>query len=66
MIEESKYCNDVMKKHFNKKLVMTNQDDEDFINSKKFWIYDNVDVQDDVKVRDGKYQIQRKIQRLSA
>ena len=55
-----------MKKHFNKKLVMTNQDDEDFINSKKFWIYDNVDVQDDVKVRDGKYQIQRKIQRLSA
>ena len=33
-----------MKKHFNKKLVMTNQDDEDFINSKKIWIYDNVDV----------------------
>ena len=61
MIEESQYCNDVMKKHFNKKLVMTNQDDKDFINSTKFWIYDNSDVQDDVNVRDhcyitGKYE----------
>ena len=61
MIEESQYCNDVMKKHFNKKLVMTNQDDKGFINSTKFWIYDNVDVQDDVNVRDhcyitGKYE----------
>ena len=28
MIEESKYCNDVMKKHFNKELVMTKKDKE--------------------------------------
>ena len=30
MIEESKYCSDVMKKHFNKELVMTKEDNEDF------------------------------------
>ena len=26
MVEESKYCSDVMKKHFNKELVMTKED----------------------------------------
>ena len=35
MIEESKYCNDVMKKHFKKELVMTKKDNEDFENSNK-------------------------------
>ena len=33
MIEESKYCSDVMKNHFNKILVMTKGDNEDFHNS---------------------------------
>ena len=28
MIEESKYCSEVMKKHFNKKLVMTKEHNE--------------------------------------
>ena len=32
MIEESKYCSDVMKKHFNKELEMTKEDNEDFEN----------------------------------
>ena len=35
MIKESKYCSDVMKKHFNKELVMTKEDNEDFENSAK-------------------------------
>ena len=35
MIEESKYCSDVMKEHFNKEIVMTKKDDEDFENSTK-------------------------------
>ena len=26
MIEEGKYCSDMMKKHFNKELVMTKED----------------------------------------
>ena len=38
MIEESKYCNDVMKKYFNKELVMTKEYDKDFRNSSKCWI----------------------------
>ena len=33
MTEESKYCSEVMKKHFNKELVMTKEDSEDFENS---------------------------------
>ena len=30
MIEESKTCSDVMKKHFNKELVMNKKDNKDF------------------------------------
>ena len=41
-----------MKKHFNKELVMTKEDDEDIENSTKCWIYDNVYVEGDLKVRD--------------
>ena len=52
MIEESKYCNDIMKKHFNKELAMTKKDDEDYENSTERWICDNVYVDGDVKVRD--------------
>ena len=33
MIEESKYCSEPMKKPFNKELVMTKKDNEDFKNS---------------------------------
>ena len=38
MMEESKYCSDVMKKRFNKELVMTKEDNEKFKNSMKCWI----------------------------
>ena len=62
MIEGSKYCNDVIKKHFNKELVMTKEDNEDFDNSTKCWICDNDYIDGDVKVRDhchitGKYRV---------
>ena len=30
MIEQSKYCSGVIKKHFNKELVMTKEDNENF------------------------------------
>ena len=61
MIKESKYCSDVMKEHFNKELVMTKEDDENFENSTKCWIIGNAYVDGDVKVRDhchitGKYR----------
>ena len=51
MIEESNYCNEFMKKYFNKELVMTKEDNEDFKNSTKCWICDNDYVDKDVKIR---------------
>ena len=48
MVEESKYCSDVMKKHFNKELVMTNKDNENFKSSTKCWICDNDYIDTDV------------------
>ena len=61
MIEESKYCIDVMKKHFNKELVITKEDNENFKNSTKCWICGNDYIDNDVKIRDychftGKYR----------
>ena len=52
MIEESKYCNEEMKKHFNKELVMAKEDNGDFKNSTKCWICDNYYIGTDVKVKD--------------
>ena len=50
-----------MKNHFNKELVLTKEDNEDFENSAKSWICDNDYIHTDVKVRDhchitGKYR----------
>ena len=54
------YCSDMMKKHFNKEPVMTQNDSEDFENSTKYWICDNDYIENNVK-RDhchitGKYR----------
>ena len=49
MIEESKYCSDAMKKYFNKELVMTKEDNENFKNSTKRWICDNDFIANDIK-----------------
>ena len=61
MIEESKYFDDVKKKHFNKQLVIVKKDNEDFENSTKWCICDNDYIDNDVKLRDhchitGKYK----------
>ena len=42
MTKESKHCNDALKKHFNKELVMTKEDSENGESSTKFWICDNI------------------------
>ena len=52
MIEESKYCTDIMEKVFNKELVMTKKEVVDLKGSTKSWICDNVYVDGDVTVRD--------------
>ena len=41
-----------MKKHFNKELVMTEKDNEDFENATKCWISDNDYIGNDLKVKD--------------
>ena len=52
MIEESKYCSNVIQKHLNKELVMIKKDNEDFENSTKCWICDSDYIDNYVKVRD--------------
>ena len=52
MIKEKRYCSGVMKTHFKKELVMTKEDNYDFKNSYKYWIYDNDYIDNDIKVRD--------------
>ena len=42
----------MIKKHFNKELVMTKKNNEDFENSTKCWICDNNCIDGDVIVRD--------------
>ena len=61
MIEESKYCSGVMKKHFNKELVITKESNEDFGTSTQCSICDSDYIDTDVKVKDhcriiGKYR----------
>ena len=61
MIEENEYCSDVMKKLFNKELVMTKERNENFKYSTKCSICDNYYVDNNVKKRDhchitGKYR----------
>ena len=55
MIKEYKYCSDVMKKLFNKELLMTKKDNEDFEHSTKCWICDNHYIDGHVKVIDHCY-----------
>ena len=62
MIEERKYCSYMTQKHFNKKIVITKKDNEDFENPTKCSICDNDYIYlSDVKVKDhcqitGKYR----------
>ena len=41
-----------MKKIFNKELVMTKNDNDDFENSTKCWIHDDDCIDNNVKVKD--------------
>ena len=61
MIKESKYCNELIKKPFNKELVITKKVNEDLESSTKCWICNNDYVDNDVKAKDhchiiGKYK----------
>ena len=52
VIEESKYCSDMMKKYFNKELATTEEDNEYFENPTKCWICYNDYIDTDVKLGD--------------
>ena len=49
MIKETRYCSDMMKKHFNKELVMTKEENEIFENSTKCWICHNDYISNDLE-----------------
>ena len=49
---EYKYCKKVMKKHFNKNLIITAEEDKQFQSSNTYWICEKLIEDDDEKVRD--------------
>ena len=61
MLEEVKYCKKVMKKHFDKPLRMTNEDENEFKKATTCHICDKKYTEKDIRVRDhchitGKYR----------
>ena len=61
ILEEVKYCKKVMKKHFDKPLRMTKEDEEKFEKAKECHICDKKYTEKDIRVRDhchitGKYR----------
>ena len=50
ILEEYEYCKKVMKKHFNKNLIMTQKEEEQFQSSNTCWICEK--LIEDEKVRD--------------
>ena len=48
MIEEIRYCSRAMKMHFNKKLVITKEDNENFEGSTEYWVCGNAFVKGDL------------------
>ena len=61
IIKEYDYCKRVIKKHFNKNLIMSAEDEERFQTSSKYWVCDKLFDVGDNKVRDhchvtGKYR----------
>ena len=52
MLEEYEYCSNVMKKHFNKNLMMSVEEEEIIQSSNKYWICNKLFDLVDQKVRD--------------
>ena len=52
IVKEYEYCRKKIKKHFNKNLVMSAEDEERFQSSNKCWICNKLFVAEDNKVRD--------------
>ena len=62
ILKEYQYCKKVMKKHFNKNLIMSEEKEEQFQSSNTCWICEKLIDDDDEKVRDhchvtGKFRV---------
>ena len=55
ILEEVKWCKKVMKKHFNKPLKMSNEDEQEFKKSTRCHICDKKYNEEDVRVRDHRH-----------
>ena len=51
-LKEYQHCKKVMKKYFNKNLIMSEKENEQFQSSSTCWICEKLIHDDDVKVRD--------------
>ena len=61
IFEQKRYCNQIINKHFNKKLKMTIEDEDNYQNSQDCWIYNQKVINNKDKTRDhchitGKYR----------
>ena len=56
ILKEYQYCTKVMKKHFNKNLIMSEEKEEQFQSSNTCWICEKLIDDDDEKVRDHCYR----------
>ena len=52
ILKEHQYCKKVMKKHFNKNLIMSEEEEEQFQSSNACWICEKLIDDDDENVRD--------------
>ena len=52
ILKEYKYCKKIMKKHFNKNLIMSGEEEYLFQQSNNCWICEKIINHDNVKVRD--------------
>ena len=52
LLDEVKYCKKVMKKEFNKPLIMTKEDEEKFLKANECYICNKEYTDKDIKVRD--------------
>ena len=53
ILKEYEYCKKVMKKHFNKNLIKSEKEKEQFQSSNAYWICEKLIDNDDEKVRDN-------------
>ena len=53
IFKEYEYCKKVIKKHFNKNLIMIEKEEEQFQSSNTYWICDKLIDDDDEKVRNN-------------